>query len=194
MRNKFVFLILVIFIGTDCVRLYGQEHSGSDTISTFIRNDTADNQIIDSPQTIFFPEFYSFWPVDNNDTIFKYECFDTVNKLIDADTLLNMNYVHFILLIKTYTDYTRTYVDEDGKPQPEPVTSKVLRYDKSGMDGWLRKDFTTGEYANLQEYRDEIVRTDTAHGINPVTGNKQLRVRKYYKTEQMGSSFIENNK
>ena len=194
MMNRLVFLTLVISIGTGFVHLYGQENSSNDTISIPVKNDSVARQVTDTPQFVFFPEFYSFWPVDNNDTIFKYECFDAMSNLINADTLLNTNYVHYILLIKTYTDYTRTYIDEDGKPQPQPVSSKVLRYDKNGTGGWICKDFTNQEYTNLKEYRDEIIRTDTASDVNPVTGNKQLMVRKYYKVEQVGSSFTESNK
>jgi hypothetical protein len=137
----------------------------------------------DSPAFFLFPEFYSFWPVDKNDTILKYECLDQKDSLINADTLSNIDEVKSILLVKTYIDYTRTYIDPDGRPQPMPVTTHIYRYDKDGKDTWMGKSYATNGYLQLKEFRDDIVRADTTAGTNPLTGNKQLTIRKYYKVE-----------
>ena len=153
------------------------------TTNTSVKSRSDSTAVLDTPVFFVFPEFYSFWPVDKNDTTLKYQCYDMQNDLLNADTLHNVDEVKFIELVKVYTDYTHTYVDNDGKPQPMPVLSKISRYDRSGIDKWVKQEFATKEYSYFKEDRSDIVRADTTSGLNPLTGNKQLTIRKYYKVE-----------
>ncbi len=145
-------------------------------------NDTAA-----APSTRFFlyPEFYSYWPVTVNDTILKFECYDAYNNPLNMDTLQNLGDVRYISFFKIHNDYLHTFIDQEGKPHPTPVSKKIYRYERSGANLWKAFDNLNNYTSLLQEEVSTIVRTDTTILPHPVTGNKQMTVRKYYKVTEV---------
>jgi len=142
-----------------------------------------------------YPEFYTYWPVDNNDTILKYECYDISHNPIITDTLINANDIQYITLIKTYSDYLKTYIDPEGKPRPQPVSKTLYMYERTGTNTWKSFDVVNNFSVTLQEHKERIVRKDTTYTVNPVSGSKQLTIREYYKvTEVEGSEVLNANK
>jgi len=185
--RKLVFLTLgmCIVLGALHVLAQGTKKKTTTKTTTQTTEDKAARPKLDSAVVFLSPEFYSPWPVDKNDTLLKYECIDAQDELLNADTLYNMNSVKYIMLVKTYTDYTRTYVDKDGRPQPMPVVTPIYRYDRNGADKWAGKNVTSGELSYFREYRDQVVRADTTIDADPVTGTNRWTIRKYYKVEQV---------
>jgi hypothetical protein len=138
-----------------------------------------------------FPDFYSYWPAQNNDTILKYDCFDIDHHLILMDTLTDANDIHFITYTKTYDDHLKTYIDPDGRPRPQPVSRTLSKFERTGTDTWISTDITSGYTVSLQEHRDHIVRKDTTVVVDPITGTRHTTIRKYYKvTEIEGGGSI----
>lgn len=140
-----------------------------------------------TPSTRFFlyPEFYSYWPVTVNDTILKFECYDASHNPLNMDTLQNLGDVHYISFFKTHNDYLHTYIDQEGRPRPTPVSKKLYWYERSGANMWKAFDNLNNYTSLLQEDVSTIVRTDTTILPHPVTGNKQMTVRKYYKVTEV---------
>jgi hypothetical protein len=184
MKKKIVFFVLFMLTGIMVFRLQAQQASKKKAVhnSTVQAQDAGESRM-DSPAFFSFPQFYSFWPAEHNDTVLKYICYAANDSLLNVDTFSNVSEIKHIILIKTYTDYTHTYVDAEGKPQPMPVNARIYRYDRSGTDKWIGQDYQTKEYSYFREIPDEIVRTDTTVNMNPATGNRKLTIRKYYRVE-----------
>lgn len=132
-----------------------------------------------------FPQFYSYWPVNVNDTVLKYECFDGSQNPINVDTLQNINDIKYISLVKTYTDYVNTYVDSQGKASPVPISKMLYKYDRTGADSWRSFDYTSNYIAELKEYKDDLMKSDTTMLVDPITGTKQLTVRRFYRVVEI---------
>lgn len=128
-----------------------------------------------------FPQFYSYWPANVNDTILKYECFDANQNPINVDTLQNVLDVKFISLVRSYTDYVNTYIDSQGKASPVPISKMLYKYDRTGADSWRSFDYSSNYVAELREYKDDVMKADTTVLIDPITGTKQLTVRRFYR-------------
>ncbi len=136
----------------------------------------------ESPTRYFlFPEFYAYWPIDNNDTILKYECYDANHNVINMDTLHSMGDVYFISFIKKHTDYTRTIITEEGQAISLPVSRILYKYERTGQDAWKGYDLLHEYTSQLQENKSQIVRADSSYIVNAASGARQLTVRKYYK-------------
>jgi hypothetical protein len=132
-----------------------------------------------------FPEFYHFWPSEKNDTILRYECYGADNSFIIADTMHSTTGIYHIYFVKSFINYTHTYIDPEGKPKPSAVTKTIYRYDRTGGDMWKGIDVSSNFVSELKEHIGEIVRMDTTVIVNPVTGNNQLTIRKYYRVEEL---------
>jgi hypothetical protein len=158
----------------------------------------ADTTLIDTttgPRYFLFPEFYSYWPIENNDTIIKYQCYDENHSYINVDTLHNIADVQQILFVKNYTNYLHTYIDPEGKPKPSMVTKTIYRYDKTDDNTWKSVDVINNYESELKEYKQDIVRSDTTTSINPLNKARQITIRKYYKVvEQKKQGEIEKEK
>ena len=152
-------------------------NSATEQFATTAVNDTATSE-----QRIFlFPEFYHFWPADKNDTMLKYDCYNDNNMLIITDTLENINSVQHIYFVKSFTNYMHTYIDPEGKPKPSVVTKTIYRYDRAGENKWKSYDVENNFLADLTEYKNEIVRSDTTFITSPGTGDSRCTIRKYYR-------------
>jgi hypothetical protein len=132
-----------------------------------------------------FPEFYHYWPIDNNDTILKYQCYDGYNNLINVDTLHNVNNIRHIYFVKSFTNYMHTFIDADGIPKPSTVNKTIYGYDKTDIDSWNSTDYINHYDALLKENKNEIVRVDTTIVTDPVTLSQQLTIRKYYRVTEL---------
>jgi len=146
----------------------------------------------DTTRFFLFPEFYTYWPVEINDTILKYECADISHNPLNVDTLRTLNDVRFITFIKTYNDYLHTFIDPEGKPRPVPVSKILYRYERTGANIWTAFDNLNNYTTVLQEDPGKIVRSDTTILANPVTGNKQMTIRRYYKVAEIEQSGVTN--
>jgi hypothetical protein len=147
------------------------------------------------PRYFLFPEFYSYWPIENNDTIIKYQCYDADNAYINVDTLHDPDDIQHILFVKTFTNYLHTYIDPEGKPRPSTATKTIYRYDKTDDNTWKGYDIANNYTSELKEFKQDIVRIDTTTVVNPINHGKQLTIRKYYKVvEQKKQGEIEKDK
>ncbi|MCD6013618.1 MAG: hypothetical protein K0Q79_3480 [Flavipsychrobacter sp.] len=150
-----------------------------------------------APRFFLYPEFYTYWPVTINDTVLKYECYDANHNPLNMDTLQRLNDVHYINFVKTYNDHLQTFIAQDGSPRPKPVSQKLYWYERAGADLWKAFDNRNNYTSLLQEQVSNIVRADTTILIDPISGNKQMTVRKYYKVVEIEKSNVEtlgNNK
>ncbi len=129
-----------------------------------------------------FPQFYSYWPITNNDTILRFECYNAEGHFVNMDTMYDVSNIKLIYLTKTYNDYTQTVIDAEGRPKPKPISRKIYQYDRTGTDTWASMDLIYNVPSKLLEYRKDIVRTDTTIIIDKVNGTRQVTIRKYYKT------------
>jgi len=129
-----------------------------------------------------FPQFYSYWPITNNDTILRFECYNTEGHFVNMDTIYDVSDIKTIYFTKTYNDYTETIIDAEGRPRPKPISKKIYQYSRTGADSWSALDLIYQVPSTLVEYRKDIVRTDTTTIIDRVNGTRQVTVRKYYKT------------
>jgi hypothetical protein len=132
-----------------------------------------------------FPEFYSYWPFEDYDTLFKYECFDVHRNPIYMDTLHSFDAVHYITFVRIYNDYVHTSIDAEGRPRPRPVSKILYKYERTSAQMWMAYDCVHGQRSRLQEYPTEIVRRDTTVIAHPVTGGQRLTIRQYYKVEEL---------
>lgn len=182
-------LILVALTGLVAVHALAQgkkkkapEKKASPTPSQLQEYDSA------SYRYFLFPEFYSYWPIDNNDTILRYDCYDANKDYMNADTLYDIGNAYHIYFIKGHTDYTQTIIDAEGKPHPKLILNKLFTYDRTGPDTWQAYDHVNNYSTPMKEYRKEIVRTDTTAVIDPITNTKQVTIRKYYRVQQTDSN------
>ncbi len=154
----------------------------------------------DTIRYFLLPEFYSPWPIDNNDTILKYDCYDANHHIINMDTLTNSADIHSISLIKTHHDYLHTQLDAEGSPRPRSIARVTYKYERTGPDTWSALDIINNYRSELQEDRHTLVKQDTTIVINGANDRKHLTIRKYYKvielenqnTEQSNSHQNEN--
>src|ERR1700733_6773456 len=83
----------------------------------------------------YIPEFYSYMTTKNNDTTYKYECYDTRDSIVNFFSIYKFDTVKFVSLFKSYPDNAHPYTDvTDGKRKPLPVSSIIRRYDRVGND------------------------------------------------------------
>jgi len=142
------------------------------------------NSLRNKPTTIvekyLVPEFYHSNPIQVADTTFSYDCYDRRDSLLNMDTVMDFALVKYLSLIKSYTDREHTYKDKDGIRQPLPVSYISRRYDRLGNSRWMCITYPGNKYAELKEYQNEIVRTDTFS--EDVKQNvKVLSIYNYYK-------------
>lgn len=144
-----------------------------------------------APRFFLYPEFYTYWPVTVNDTVLKYECYDSNHTPLNMDTLQRLNDVHYITFIKTYNDQLQTFIAQDGSPRPKPISQKLYWYERAGTDMWKAFDNQNNYTSLLQEQVNNIVRSDTTLLIDPASGEKQMTIRKYYKVVEVEKSNVE---
>ncbi len=189
--KRIALLAVIILLGISGVQVLAQnKKKGTTPKGGPVKDSTTADRLALYDSTRYhyflFPQFYSYWPIDNNDTILKYECFDASGNSINMDTLYNINDVQHISFVKIHTDYTQTYIDAEGKPKPQPVSKTLYKYDRTGPDTWTGLDLIYNYTSQLQEYKNDIIRTDTTTIIDPITGTRQITVRKYYKVVEIG--------
>ncbi len=153
------------------------------------------NVVIDDPmdafgrqpevETVFspvaFPDFFSFKTRKSKDTVFRYECYDSDNELVAADTVSDIDDIRYISLIKSYNDPVETYTDTRGVKQPLPMAKIIYRYDRIGSGKWMSVDYSNNKSIYLAEFQTYTSRTDTTLIQNPVTGVSRNVIHKYYK-------------
>lgn len=127
------------------------------------------------------PEFYFFDTTYQADTSFVCECFDARDTVINPDTIHDFGSVKYIAVYKNFIDYAHTYKDYDGKEKPLPITNIIQRYDRLGRDKWMNVSYPGNKYAELREYKNDIVRVDTFINHNPVSNITSISICRYYK-------------
>jgi hypothetical protein len=149
------------------------------------QNDKARDTAATEIHSYLLPEFYYFWPIDKDDTILKYECYDAQNSLVNMDTLHNISIVQHIYFIKTFRNYMHTYIDADGKPSPSAVSKTLYRYDKKESDTWKSFDLVHNFTTELKENKQDIIRKDTTYITDPITSVNHMTIRKYYRVTEI---------
>jgi hypothetical protein len=141
------------------------------------RPDTATNS-----RTLLLPEFYHA-PYTKGDTTYSYELYSGIDRRARLDTLTSIDCIEHIYFVKSY------YLDGARSNISAPYfTKKVVVYTKIGNEVWAAKNMITSEYAQLNEQKDMITRTDTLTLEEPGSGKKRLLYVKYYKvTEQQNA-------
>lgn len=114
------------------------------------------------------------------DTMYWYEYYNGANQVMIPDTLTDHTRLRYVSLLEGYTDKEHTYKDAKGELQPLPVSKIIYRYDRMGGDKWLSVNYKSNKTIRLQEYVNEIVRTDT---VKSTDGN--TIIRKYYRVSQI---------
>ena len=132
---------------------------------------------------LYFPEFYSPRERKHNDTIYKFECYDSRDSILSP--IKENSEIRFISEFKSYTDPVHTYKDADGKKKQLPVSSIIRRYDRVGDDKWISVDYATNKFTELKEYRNKVVRSDSLIILDPVTNKKLTTIYSYYKVEKV---------
>ncbi len=136
----------------------------------------------DTRKTVLLPDFCFAGTKTIADTTLKLEYNNGSHNALLPDTLSNYQLLRYVSVIKTYTDHTHTYKDATGKLQPLPVQKIIHRYDKTSTNKWLCIDYANGKPYTLTEYSTDIVRTDSSMTTDPVLGNNNTIVYKYYRT------------
>jgi hypothetical protein len=139
----------------------------------------------DSVRTLLLPEFYHN-PQTENDTTYSYEFYDKNDKMVNVNTLVDLNNIEHVNYLKSFYQSKNT-----GGSISSPYLSKKLKtYLKVNDDTWGEIDQATKDYTQLKERKNKIVRKDTAAYNDFKTGNKILVIRKYYKvTEEKGGQM-----
>jgi len=195
MMKGTVFFLIITLLCCGTTTLHAQDEKGKVPVFNYVIDDPMDKfgsqkDSVSIVRYFLYPRFFTYWPIDNNDTILKYLCFDASHNLVDMDTLLKITDVQHISFIKSYTDYLQTNIDTtDGKPHPLSVSTTLYQYDRTGADTWKGFDFGSNFTSQLREYKDNIVKADTTVVVNPVTGNKQLTIRQYYQVVEIDDSI-----
>lgn len=143
------------------------------------------------PRSFLYPEFYRYWPLTVEDTVVRYECYDINHNPLNMDTLQRTTDVYYINLVKTYNDHLHTMIAQDGSPRPTPISKKLYLYERSGTNMWKAFDSKNNYTSLLQEQMNTIVRTDTTVLNDPMTGEKLITVRKYYKVIEIEKDNVE---
>ena len=136
----------------------------------------------DTHKTILLPDFCFAGTKTIADTTLKLEYNNGSHNMLLPDTLSDYQLLRYVSVIKTYTDHTHTYKDATGKLQPLPVQKIIHRYDKTSSNKWLCIDYANSKPYTLTEYSTDIVRTDSTMTTDPVLGNINTIVYKYYRT------------
>jgi hypothetical protein len=127
----------------------------------------------------FVPEFYKPVPDTSRDTLFKFECYDTHDSIINK--VADFEDVFYYSLFKNYTDSLHTYKDANGVKQFLPISKIVKRYDYISGGRWMCIGYPGNKYAEVKVDKNMIVKTDTI-----VTGT-QVEIYKYYKVEAVNN-------
>lgn len=126
---------------------------------------------------LYLPEFLSSTPKHGADTTYSYEYYDARTRKVSLDTVTDFSAIYSVSMFKSYTDRAHTFVDKDGREKPLPVSKIVYRYDRSGANKWMTIDYATNKTGTLNEFKDEIVKTDSS------VVNENNRIIKYYRVE-----------
>lgn len=129
-------------------------------------------------KTVLLPEFCAY-AGQLKDTIYRYEFYNAAHELIYADTLKDHKQLRFVSLLEGYTDHQHTYKDAAGKIQPLPVSRIIQRYDRISDDSWLHVNYKLNKTLRMQEYVNEIVKTDTVRSTDGST-----TFRRYYRVTE----------
>ena len=137
----------------------------------------------DSSQAVYYrPDFYSRVSRVVLDTTFTYECYDARDSIVNADTMVNFEYVKYISLFKRYFDHSHNYKD-NGIEKPIPLSKIVCRYDKTAKTRWMMIDYARkSKMSEVAEHKDKIVREEAVDVTDNKTGAKSTRTYKYYET------------
>jgi hypothetical protein len=135
--------------------------------------------------TVLVPEFFSAREWHSGDTLLKMLCYNAANELIRMDTITDYRRLRYVSLMQYYTEQGHTYKDAEGKIQPLPVEKIIYRYDKTGNDKWFSVDYASRKSSSLQEFVNEIVKTDTVKATDPVLGNAVTTIYRHYKVSQV---------
>lgn len=127
------------------------------------------------------PEFYYIDSLYKGDTSFVYTCYDSRDSILNMDTIQNFEQVHYISLLKNFTDHEHTYRDNDGTKKPLPVSVIAKRYDKLGVNKWMSISYPGNKYEELKENKSEIVKVDSFMEESQSGKEMILSIYKYYK-------------
>ena len=127
------------------------------------------------------PEFYYTDSFHKGDTSFVYACYDRRDSILNMDTVRDFEQVHYISLLKNFTDHEHTYRDNDGTKKPLPVSVIAKRYDKLGQNKWMSIGYPGNKYEELKENKNDIVKVDSFMEESPSGKEMILSVYQYYK-------------
>jgi hypothetical protein len=172
---KYITLLLSISITISTFAQQINKTIYSQTPLSLTRTGSTGNKIY------LLPEFYSITPKHSKDTMWKFECYDARDSIINIDTVSDINEVRYFSVFKSFTDSAHTYKDANGQKQLLPVSSIIQRYDRIAKDKWRSIDYSRNKYSELKEFQQNIVKRDTTIIWDPVTGKEQSYYYKYYK-------------
>ncbi|MBC7554364.1 MAG: hypothetical protein H7257_10340 [Taibaiella sp.] len=126
--------------------------------------------------TYLAPDFYKPIAIQKRDTIFRFECYDNRDSIINSVT--DFGKVRYYSVFKNYIDSTHTYKDAQGKKQYLPVSKIVERFDRLGSLKWMHVAYPSNIITELKDIKTDIVNTDTL-----TDGQSGVKIYRYYRTE-----------
>ncbi len=182
MDRKAVVLLGLLLVASHLFAQDGNKKAEKAQVYTFEAGggmDAYSNGVPDNVQLLYFPEFYSHG-TKHKDTVFKFECYDSRDSILTH--VKENSEIRFISVFKSYDDPVHTYVD-NGVKKALPISSIIRRYDRVGDDQWISVDYATNKVANLKEYRNQIVRSDSVIILDPINNKELITIYSYYKVE-----------
>jgi len=132
-------------------------------------------------RTLTLPDFIKLEDFYIKDTLITYACFNKDGDLLDKDTITTPSSIDYVSVIKKYSDPLHTYTDNDGSKKPIPTEKIFLRYDRLGSNKWMFINYASYKPVTLQEFPNEIVKTDAKTVIDPATREETQITYKRYK-------------
>lgn len=131
-------------------------------------------------RTLYLPDFIKIEDFYIKDTLITYACFNKDGDQLEKDTITNSASIDYVSVIKKYSDPKHTYTDKDGSEKPIPTEKIFMRYDRLGSNKWMFINYASYKPITMQEFPDEITKTEKVTRINPVNGEEiQLTYRLY---------------
>ena len=156
--------LIVLFACGTSMQAYGQQREG-ETVNT---------------RTLSLPDFIKIEDYYIKDTLITYACFNKDGDQLEKDTITNSASIDYVSVIKKYSDPKHTYTDKDGSEKPIPTEKIFMRYDRLGSNKWMFINYASYKPITMQEFQDEITKTEKVTRINPVNGDEiQLTYRLY---------------
>jgi hypothetical protein len=113
----------------------------------------------DSIEVVYVPDFVIMTEQRKGDTTYVMKCYNKSNDLLA--NWQRFEEIAYVSVFENYIDKKNYYRDKNGVNQPLPVSSIIMRYDRLGINKWMRVAYKTRKYDQLMAEPTKVVRQDT---------------------------------